>query len=183
MGLFDFLKNNKKDKETVGNETAISKRLEFVTSIVEQIEKGKISRDSPHYNSNNVALYPDDIAGKEDLLFLSSLLPKLTTIRNVKNKIQVELITNLLRNYPISRSGLTDEELYELLNNWKQCKDSYTFQWSLDKLLNIVCKRITEKGKTDILKKTLCLFKTPESAHMYSENKKINQKIDFILQE
>ena len=183
MGLFDFLKNKKKDKKTISKETGISDRLEFVTSIVEQIEKGTISRNDPYWNSSNVGLYPNDISGKEDLLFLSSLLPKLNRAKNLRNKIQIELITNLFRNYPISKSGITDEELYDLLYNWKQCKDSQTFQWSLDKLLNIVAKRITEKGKTAILKKTLLLFKTPESVYMFSDNKKVNQRIDFLLQE
>jgi hypothetical protein len=106
MGLFDFLKKNEKKEEgTIPQELAISKRLQTITANIEQLEKKLYNKDAPYDyylpspeggNIEDYLLLPSDITSKEDILFLSSLLPGLSKNKTRKNKIQIELITRLL---------------------------------------------------------------------------------------
>ncbi|HEY5773023.1 MAG TPA: hypothetical protein VIS75_10360, partial [Chitinophagaceae bacterium] len=191
MGLFDFLKNSEKKKEEIlPLNLAINKRLHIVTVNIEQQEK-KLYRDISYYyslpstegtNMEDYRLLPSDITSKEDLLFLSSLLPELSKNKNRENKIQIELITELFRNYRLGKIDLTDEELFYFLNNWRECRDSYTFQWSLGKLMKIVLDRIQKKGLDDTLRNTLLLFRIPAAGYMSADHRKVNERIEYLLQ-
>ena len=192
MGLFDFLKKNEKKEEgTIPQELAISKRLQTITANIEQLEKKLYNKDAPYDyylpspeggNIEDYLLLPSDITSKEDILFLSSLLPGLSKNKTRKNKIQIELITKLFRNYRLGKIDLTDEELFHFLHNWQECRDSYTFQWSKGKLMNMVLARIQEKDLDDTLRNTLQLFRTPETVYMSADHRKVNERIDYMLQ-
>jgi len=189
MGFFDFLKKNeKKGEEAIPQNPAISKRLQTVTTNIEQLEKN-LPKDTSYYlpalegtNKEDYHLLPSDITSKEDLLFLSSLLPGLSKNKSRKNKIQIHVITELFRNYRLAKIDLTDAELFDFLRNWQECRDSYTFQWSLGKLMTMVLDRIQEKALNDILRNTLLLFRRPETAYMGADDRKINEKINYMLQ-
>jgi len=192
MGFFDFLnKNEKKEEGTIPQELAISKRLQTITANIEQLEKKLYNKDAPYDyylpspeggNIEDYLLLPSDITSKEDILFLSSLLPGLSKNKTRKNKIQIELITKLFRNYRLGKIDLTDEELFHFLHNWQECRDSYTFQWSKGKLMNMVLARIQEKDLDDTLRNTLQLFRTPETVYMSADHRKVNERIDYMLQ-
>jgi len=192
MGFFDFLnKNEKKEEGTIPQELAISKRLQTITANIEQLEKKLYNKDAPYDyylpspeggNIEDYLLLPSNITSKEDILFLSSLLPGLSKNKTRKNKIQIELITKLFRNYRLGKIDLTDEELFHFLHNWQECRDSYTFQWSKGKLMNMVLARIQEKDLDDTLRNTLQLFRTPETVYMSADHRKVNERIDYMLQ-
>jgi len=182
MGFFDFLKN---DNQAESNNVPILKRLNEVAKNRKQAERktAGIGQFIPgYYDSKEIdlALLPSDIKSKMDIMILCRLLPELNKRKKETDKIQEELITNLFHGYSFSKAELTDAELFELINNWKACTD-YTFKWSTNKLLTIVSNRIGQEGLTELLKKTVSLLKSPESEYAYSDSRKINEKIEYLL--
>jgi len=187
MGIFDFFKKNKSDdaEQPTNDIPGISKRLEIVTDNIERSEY----RNNPAYHfiipenkKDDFFISRSDITSKEDLVFLSSLLPGLNKTRGKRDKIKITIITELFRHYRLGNADLNDEELFQILNNWSGCKDNYTFRWSFEKLMTLVLNRINEKGLNEPLKKTLLLFRTPETVYMGADQRKINEKIDYLFQ-
>ncbi len=189
MGLFDFLKKNKKEnKEIIPESSTIRQRLETVSANIQKIEiiePGSISFPLTSLGSSKTEdcnLVPSDITSKEDLLFLSTLLKVLSKNKTRKDQIQINLITDLFRSYRLDKIELTDQELHDFIITWKECKHTSSFHWGIPKLVNMVAKRIEENKINDTLRKILLLLKTTKSSYMYSELRKANQKIDYLLQ-
>lgn len=191
MGLFDFFKKNKQATRSTGtadttpsSSSVISQRLEAITSNLQNAEVNRRQNDYvsfPDGNKDDYYLLPTDIHSKQDILFLSSLLPALNKNKNRRNTIQVTIITEFFRYNRFDKLDLEDEELYGLLHNWKECKDTYSFLWSVSKLMTLVVKRIDQKGQNETLKKTLLLLKSNHS-YISSDQRKINERIDYMLQ-
>lgn len=138
----------------------------------------------PDMDVRDFSLQASDIEDKVDILTLSNMLREWHKGNSPKDRIRVAVVTHFFHSYTgYATLGLTDEELFHFIQNWKDYDNSSTFLWSMNRMFNLLTKRINEKGVNDILKKTLLLFHTPEGQYMYTDHKSINQSIEYILQE
>jgi hypothetical protein len=185
MGLLDYFKPKKDGVQANGY--SIKARLEKVTDAVDDCMK-KQGSDTFYYelhgvNDPTLKLQKSDIAGKEDLFLLAELLATLSTSKKRRDKIKTSIIAGFFYSYSFAKADLTDEEFYVLLKSWKSDGNGYTFRWSTNRLFAMVCKRVEESGVTEPLQKLLLLFQSPEDSYMYTDAKKINEKIAYLLQE
>jgi hypothetical protein len=182
MSLLDIFKS-----ENTSEQPIIRKKLEQVILNIETLIDNYDLENVPYYHHQlaeaKVTLGPEEISGKDELLCLSSLLPSLTKEDNKKNRIRVEIITQLFYNYSLSKIDFSDEELYQFVANWKLCDRNSYFHWSKGKLFTMVKKRIDGTGLNDTLKQSLLLFVSEEKEFMYLEDKKRNEAIYYYLKE
>jgi hypothetical protein len=186
MGLLDFLKP--KENNNSSEQPPIRKKLDQIVANVEALQKQyKVDNNVPFHQprlaESGVTLEPSDISDKNDLLYLSSLLPSLNKENNKTNRNRIEVITQLFYNYSFSKVDFSDEELYQFIANWKIIDRNSYLHWSKGKLFSMVTRRIDEKGMNDTLKQTLLLFVTEEKEYMYNDDKKRNEAIQYRLQE
>lgn len=186
MGIFDFLKPKSTDQSSAAN--PLAKRLEQIASTIEELEKKYPNHHhfySYHENvvETDVFIQPSEIKGVDDLVFLSSLIPALAIEKTLKSQWKKRVIIKLFDDYALSNAVFTDEELYPFIQNCMLCKNYGYSGSSENKLFTIVKQKIKENGVTEILRKTLLLFITPDDEYMYLEHKKRNQAIQYLLQE
>ncbi|MEI6950481.1 DUF4132 domain-containing protein [Paraflavisolibacter sp. H34] len=133
-------------------------------------------------NKEALYLHTGDIRGKEDLLYLSALLPGLKEQNDLDAEIRIDVITSLFQYVQLEEMDLTEEELYRFLYSWRQVTNDSRFSYVVHKALGLVLKRMDEKGMTDEIKEILMLFLIPDDGYLPSEARKINGTVEFLLQ-
>ncbi|HLK29323.1 MAG TPA: DUF4132 domain-containing protein [Puia sp.] len=186
MKIFDFFKNISGDTQPDIDAEALLEKM-----AVELSKRDTSYFSSESYGNQLVKKYfrEDEVLKKRFLLYYSTKISQFHLNKQKKQlsqqeHIQENIIFFIFHSIIDELDNFSDEELLFLITNWHDATRGLNFwnHYSVEKIFKAVLAKVSVSGLTDPLRKCLKMAKTPDDLLFYHERRKLNDKIDFVLQ-
>lgn len=194
MGFFDFLKSKSKKQasvpeaqETPAKAPAPQHPAEaLLQTMMEDIKRQVDSQSLMSQQALRLSkryLMEDAGLRRSTLLHFAKRLPELQASRGVDDQLKQQIIRGLFSAVFEQFKEFTDEELSIILKNWRQATISdYYWEYPSEKVLKLLLGKIKASGLNDPLRSSLEITKVPRGYYLDASRRKMNERIDLILQ-
>jgi len=189
MGIFDFFRRKPENADYIPVDKEADELLSVMTE--EFLKHESHNSASENYGVRLIKRHfnIDQEVRKKYLLFYSN---KVLLLHESKRRKKLNRTDRICENIILSIfcsiidqiSDFNDKEIFLLLKNWHEVTRDLNFwsQFPVEKIFKMILDKIAVFGLTEPLRKCLEMAKTPDDKLFYVERRKLNDKIDFVLQ-
>jgi hypothetical protein len=195
MGFFDFLKGKKKIIEPAIVPTTVATPAAPVTlheadALLEKMMQECAKAPANSYAFSNYGprlvkryLMEDQALRKRTLLYFAERLPELKKSRNSDDQNKQQIIRSVFGAVVEQLKEFNDEELYIIFDGWRKVTlTDHFWEFPADKVLKILKEKMKVHNLSDPIRKSLELTKVPKDYYLDVSRRKLNDRIDLILQ-